>query len=650
MNSRWVIQKLTSHIPSCLSTILCTSKLLTQQSPSRKVSTFLLNHVDISLLLSICGREGWFPHLGPSLHASVIKSPEFFEPVDADIHRNALVVWNSLLALYVRNGELTDARKLFDEMPMRDNVSRNTVFNGFMKKREIESGFVLLKRMLTPGGFDQATLTIALSVCDTPELCFVTKMIHALAVLSGYDNVIPVGNSLITSYYKCLCSVSGRMVFDEMVQRNVITWTAVITGLVQNELHEDGLRLFCLMRRGVVQPNSVTYLSALSACSGSQRVIEGKQVHALLWKVGVESELRVESMLMDMYSKCGSIEDAWNVFESAEETDEVSMTVMLAGLAQNGSEEEAIHFFIRMLQDGVEIDANVVSAVLGVSFVDNSLGLGKQLHSLVIKRRFSGNTFVSNGLINMYSKCGDFDDSLSVFRRMSDKNYVSWNSMIASFARHGHGLAALKLYEEMITQDVKPTDVTFLSLLHACSHVKLINKGQELLKQMRDVYGIEPRTAHYACIVDMLGRAGRLEEAKRLIDSMPTKPDSLVWQALLGACSFYGDTQIGRYAAEQLFLSAPDSSAPHILMANIYSSRGQWKEREKTIKRMKAMGVTKETGVSWIEIENQTHRFVADDKLHPQGEAIHDVLSELFVVMIDEGYIHDKRLLFCMNT
>ncbi|CAN6895200.1 unnamed protein product [Brassica oleracea var. botrytis] len=650
MNSRWVIQKLTPHIPSCLSTILCTSKLLIQQSPSHKVSTFLLNHVDISLLLSICGREGWFPHLGPSLHASVIKSPEFFEPVDTDVDRNALVVWNSLLALYVRRGELIDARKLFDEMPMRDNVSRNTVFNGFMKNREIESGFVLLKRMLTPGGFDQATLTIALSVCDTPELCFVTKMIHALAVLSGYDNVIPVGNSLITSYYKCGCSVSGRMVFDEMVQRNVITWTAVITGLVQNELHEDGLRLFCLMRRGVVQPNSVTYLSALSACSGSQRVIEGKQVHALLWKVGIESELRVESMLMDMYSKCGSIEDAWNVFESAEETDEVSMTVMLAGLAQNGSEEEAIHFFIRMLQDGVEIDANVVSAVLGVSFVDNSLGLGKQLHSLVIKRRFSGNTFVSNGLINMYSKCGDLDDSLSVFRRMSERNYVSWNSMIASFARHGHGLAALKLYEEMITQDVKPTDVTFLSLLHACGHVKLINKGQELLKQMQDVYGIEPRTAHNACIVDMLGRAGRLEEAKSFIDSMPTKPDCLVWQALLGACSFYGDTQIGRYAAEQLFLSAPDSSAAHILMANIYSSRGQWKEREKTIKRMKAMGVTKETGVSWIEIENQTHRFVADDKLHPQGEAIHDVLSELFVVMIDEGYIHDKRLFFCMNT
>ncbi|KAG7576112.1 Pentatricopeptide repeat [Arabidopsis thaliana x Arabidopsis arenosa] len=647
MNSRWVIQKLTSHLPSCLSTVLSPSKILIRQSPSYQVSTFLLNHVDMSLLLSICGREGWFPHLGPCLHASIIKNVEFFEPVDADIHRNALVVWNSLLSLYVKCGKLVYALKLFDEMPMRDVISQNIVFYGFLRNRETESGFLLLKRMLRSGGFDQATLTIVLSVCDTPEFCLVTKMIHALAILSGYDKEISVGNKLITSYFKCGSSVSGRGFFDEMAHRNVITWTAVISGLIENELHEDGLRLFSLMRRGLVHPNSVTYLSALAACSGSQRIVEGQQIHALLWKFGIESELCIESALMDMYSKCGSIEDAWKIFESTEEVDEVSMTVILVGLAQNGLEEEAIQFFIRMLQAGVEIDANVVSAVLGVSFIDNSLGLGKQLHSLVIKRKFSGNTFVNNGLINMYSKCGDLTDSQTIFRRMPKKNYVSWNSMIAAFARHGHGLAALKLYEEMTTLEVKPTDVTFLSLLHACSHVGLIDKGRELLNEMKEVHGIEPRTEHYTCIIDMLGRAGLMKEAKSFIDSLPLKPDCKIWQALLGACSFHGDTEVGEYAAEQLFQTAPDSSAAHILMANIYSSRGKWKERAKTIKRMKAMGVTKETGISWIEIEHKTHSFVVEDKLHPQAEAIYDVLSELFPVMVDEGYRPDKRFILC---
>ncbi|KAG7630126.1 Pentatricopeptide repeat [Arabidopsis suecica] len=647
MNSRWVIQKLTSHLPSCLSTVLSPSKILIRQSPNYQVSTFLLNHVDMSLLLSICGREGWFPHLGPCLHASIIKNPEFFEPVDADIHRNALVVWNSLLSLYVKCGKLVDAIKLFDEMPMRDVISQNIVFYGFLRNRETESGFVLLKRMLGSGGFDHATLTIVLSVCDTPEFCLVTKMIHALAILSGYDKEISVGNKLITSYFKCGCSVSGRGVFDGMSHRNVITLTAVISGLIENELHEDGLRLFSLMRRGLVHPNSVTYLSALAACSGSQRIVEGQQIHALLWKYGIESELCIESALMDMYSKCGSIEDAWTIFESTTEVDEVSMTVILVGLAQNGSEEEAIQFFIRMLQAGVEIDANVVSAVLGVSFIDNSLGLGKQLHSLVIKRKFSGNTFVNNGLINMYSKCGDLTDSQTVFRRMPKRNYVSWNSMIAAFARHGHGLAALKLYEEMTTLEVKPTDVTFLSLLHACSHVGLIDKGRELLNEMKEVHGIEPRTEHYTCIIDMLGRAGLLKEAKSFIDSLPLKPDCKIWQALLGACSFHGDTEVGEYAAEQLFQTAPDSSSAHILIANIYSSRGKWKERAKTIKRMKAMGVTKETGISSIEIEHKTHSFVVEDKLHPQAEAIYDVLSGLFPVMVDEGYRPDKRFILC---
>ncbi|CAN8269899.1 unnamed protein product [Cochlearia groenlandica] len=641
MNTRWVIQKLASPLPSSLSLFLGPSKILIRESPSYKVSTFLLNHVDMSLLLSVCGRESLFPHLGPCLHASLVKNPEFFEPVDADIHRNALVVWNSLLSLYVRRGKLHDALKLFDEMPMKDNVSQNTVFSGFLRNREIKSGFLLLKRMLhCSGGFDQATLTIVLSVCDDSEFSLVTKMIHALSVLSGYDKEMTVGNSLITSYFKCGCSVSGRRVFDEMVQRNVITWTAVISGLVHNELHEDGLRLLSLMHRGLVQPNSVTYLNALAACAGSQSIIEGRQVHGLLWKLGIESELCIESVLMDMYSKCGSIEDAWNIFESTEEIDEVSMTVMLVGLAQNGLEEEAIQFFSKMLQAGIEIDANVVSAVLGVSFVDNSLSLGKQLHSLVIKRRFSGNTFVNNGLINMYSKCGDLTDSLTVFRRMSKRNYVSWNSMIAAFARHGHGLAALKLYEEMITQDVKPTDVTFLSLLHACSHVGLIDKGQELLRTMQDVHGIKPRTEHYACIIDMLGRAGLLKEAETFIDSLPMKPDCLIWQALLGACSFHGDTETGKHAAKKLLHIAPDSSAAHILMANIYSSRGNWKERAKTVKRMKATGVTKETGVSWIEIKNRIHSFVVDEKLHPQAEHVYDVLSELYPVM---GYKPDKR-------
>ncbi|KAL3573494.1 hypothetical protein D5086_024107 [Populus alba] len=237
---------------------------------------------------------------------------------------------------------------------------------------------------------------------------------------------------------------------------------------------------------------------------GLQALREGCQIHGHLWKLGLQSDFRVESALMDMYSKCGSMGDAMQIFESAGQLDEVSMTIILAGFAQNGFEEEAMQFFVKILEAGTEIDPNMVSAVLGVFGADTSLGLGKQIHSLVIKRSFGSNPFVGNGLINMYSKCGDLEDSTKVFSQMPCMNSVSWNSMIAASARHGDGSRALQLYKEMRLKGVEPTDVTFLSLLHACSHAGLVEKGMEFLKSMTEVHKLTPRMEHYACAVDML--------------------------------------------------------------------------------------------------------------------------------------------------
>ncbi|KAL4340924.1 hypothetical protein GQ457_08G009690 [Hibiscus cannabinus] len=316
-----------------------------------------------------------------------------------------------------------------------------------------------------------------------------------------------------------------------MIERNVTTWTATISGIVQNELYEESLELFNQMRSGSVCPNSLTYLSSLTACSGLQALTEGRQIHGLLWKLGIQSELCIES-------KCGNVNDALGIFESAQNLDEISMTVILVGLAQNGFEEEAKRFFfVKMFESGTEIDPNMLSAVLGVFGEDTSLGLGKQIHSLSIKRSFGFNSYVSNGLINMYSKYGDLEESAKVFARMSQRKSVSWNSMIPAFACHGDGCRALQLYEEMRSEGIAPTDVTFLSLLHACGHVGLVEKGMEVLKSMTDVYGIIPRAEHNACVVDMLGRAG-------LIEGLPVKPDVLVWQALLGACSIHAQCHI----------------------------------------------------------------------------------------------------------
>ncbi|CAJ1960870.1 unnamed protein product [Sphenostylis stenocarpa] len=650
MKARW---KFNAHLPSWLDSlnIPFTLKAPTFQNPFPATSKSVLNHADLSSLLSLCGRDGNL-NLGSSIHARIIKQPPFYD-YDS-FPRNALFVWNSLLSMYSKCGQLQDAVKLFDHMPVKDAVSWNTMISGFLRNMDLDSGFRFFKQMSESRTvccrFDKATVTTMLSACDGLEFSSVTKMVHGLVFVGGFEREVTVGNALITSYFKCGCFSEGKQVFYEMLEKNVVTWTAVISGLAKNEFFEDGLRLFNQMRSGSVSPNSLTYLSALMACSGLQALLEGRKIHGMLWKLGMQSDLCIESALMDLYSKCGSLEAAWQIFEFAEELDEVSLTVILVAFTQNGLEEEAIQIFMRMVKLGIEVDPSMVSAILGVFGVGTSLTLGKQIHSLIIKKNFSQNLFVSNGLINMYSKCGDLYDSMQVFHEMTRKNSVSWNSVIAAYARYGDGFRALQFYDDMRVEGIAPTDVTFLSLLHACSHAGFVEKGMEFLESMTRDHRLSPRSEHYACVVDMMGRAGLLKEAKKFIEGLPENPGVLVWQALLGACSIHGDSEMGKYAADKLFLATPDSPAPYVLMANIYSSEGKWKERARTIKRMKEMGVAKEVGISWIEIEKKVNSFVVGDKIHPQADIIFCLLSVLLEHLKDEGYVPDKRcILYYMD-
>lgn len=546
--------------------------------------------------------------------------------------------------MYSKCGELSHAAKVFDEMPLRDTVSWNVMIAGYLRNGNSEMGFGVFRRMYELGvhKLDHATLTTVASACDVPDLLYVNKMIHCLVHLSGYDRDITIGNALLTSYFNCGCFNSGRRVFDDMLEKNVVTWTAIISGLAHNQLYKEGIQMFVRMCHGLIHPNILTYLALLTACSGLQALKEGCQVHGLIHKLGFGSDIYIESALMDMYSKCGSVDEAWKIFESAEKLDEVSMTVILAGLVQNGFKEEAIWFFVKMVKAGIRIDSNVVSIFLSVFCVDTSLCLGEQIHSLIIKKGFFTNPFVGNGLINMYSKCGDLKDSVRVFHEMLEKNSVSWNSMIAAFARHGDGLRALHLYEEMRLEGVNPTDVTFLSLLHACSHVGLVEKGMMFLGMMTRVHGMHPRPEHYACVVDMLGRAGLLNEAKRFIEELPEEPDVLVWQALLGACSFYGDSEVGKYAADHLLTLAPENPSTYILMANIYSSKGKWRDRSRALRNMQKTGLNKDVGISWIEIDKKMHSFVVGDTMHPEAELTYGVLAQMLRFMRHEGYVPDE--------
>ncbi|KAK1291443.1 Pentatricopeptide repeat-containing protein [Acorus calamus] len=355
--------------------------------------------------------------------------------------------------------------------------------------------------------------------------------------------------SLVTAYFNCGCPASAARAFDEVPARTVVTWTAAVSGLALNARYEEALALFSEMCAcASVSANSSTYSSAILACSGARALRDGRRIHELVLKSGHGGDLRVASALTDVYSKCGETDDAIGVFESSEELDEVALTVVLACLAQNGSEGSAFE-----LGAGFYVDPNMVSAVLGEFGVGSSYAFAKQTHALVVKKGLDSNVFVCNGLVNAYSKCGDIADSVNVFIRTARKNSVSYNSMIAALARHGRGHDALRMYVDMRAHGVAPTDVTFLSLLHACSHIGCAETGFEYLRTMSEVYGMTPRAEHYACVVDMLGRAGRLREVKRFVEGLAMTENSVeVWQALLGVCRIHGDAEMGRRAAEKV--------------------------------------------------------------------------------------------------
>lgn len=603
-----------------------------------------LSYAHLSGLLARCGRAGDL-RLGTSLHAIVAKNPSHFRLCPRrSCLQHVVVVWNSLVAMYGRCGCRGDAVRVFDEMALRDSVSWNSLLAASASATD---ALALLRRMLraAPGAAtcDHATLTTVLSACARAGGgggAASLPAIHGLAASCGLDAEVSVGNALITAYFECSSPGSAERVFDGMADRNVITWTAMVSGMARAERYSESLSLFRQMRRAV-DANRASYSSSLLACAGSRAAREGQQIHGLAVKAGLETDLHVESELMDMYSKCGLMEDALRVFRSGQDPDEVSLTVILAGFAQNGLEEEAFRLFAEMVGKGISVDANMVSAVLGAFGASAPFALGKQIHALAVKRCFGGNTYVCNGLINMYSKCGELQESIRVFDGTPSKNTVTWNSIIAAYARHGHGWEVFGLFESMEADGVKPTDVTFLSLLHGCSHVGSPRKGLEILDSMPSKYGIHPKVEHYACVVDMLGRASQLDDAKAFIEDGPFKDSALLWQALMGACSFHKNSGVGECAAEKLLLLDPDCTAAYVLLSNVYSSEGRWDDRARIMKRMRARGLRKDTGKSWIELEKEVRSFAAG----PTRSRPDDVLVQLSAVASDQEDVVESSAL-----
>eukprot|EP01018_Ginkgo_biloba_P000960 Gb_16410 [translate_table: standard] len=563
-----------------------------------------------------------------------------------EIPKRNVFSWNTMIGGYFKCGNIEDARHLFDKMPERDVVSWTTIISGYAHCGNCEEALRLFNQMnragYMPNQFTFASLVCACASANVPAIEY-GKQVHTHIFRTGFMSNVLVGNALIDMYAKCKNVDDARQLFDKMPERDVVSWSAMLAGYVQGGYGNEAFNLFFSMLEVGVKPNHFSFASALGACASLSAVDQGKQVHAHIIRSGCESNIFVGNALVDMYVKCGSTENGQHVFDKMPAVDMVSWTALITGYSQSGHGQQAMNLFHQMQQMGVKPDHVTFSSILSACASVAAPEQGRQVHAHIIKSVLVSNVFVGSALVHMYAKCGNIDDAQEIFNRMPERNVVTWNTMIAGYAQNGQAPEALQLYEQMLQVGIKPNYVSFIGVISACCHAGLVQKGRHYFNSMSSDHCILPRSDHYACMVDLFGRAGHLEEAEDFINSMPFEPDATVWGALLGACRIHPNIEIGKHAAERLFELEPQSAGPYVLLSNIFAEAGRWDDVARVRRMMKDRGVRKKPGCSWIEVNNMVHVFVAEDRSHPQTEEIYVRLEGLAKQMKAFGYAPNKH-------
>lgn len=453
-------------------------------------------------------------------------------------------------------------------------------------------------------------------------------------------NVV-VYNSMLTGFLRCGMVEDAKRLFEEMLERDSISWTTMVTGLDKNGLELESLGYFREMRAAGIRIDQYTFGSILKACGGISALREGKQIHAYIVRTCYEGNIYVGSGLVDVYSKCKSIRSAELVFRRMAVKNIVSWTAMLVGYSQNGCSEEAVRVFVEMQRNGIEPDDYTLGSL--ISSCANLAGLeeGAQFHCKAVVSGLVSYLTVSNAMVTLYGKCGSLEDSHRLFDEIQIKDHVSWTALVTGYAQFGKAQETIELFETMLAEGVKPDGVTFIGVLSACSRAGLVEKGKAYFDSMVNDHGIIPLLDHYTCLIDLYGRAGRLEEAKNLIDQMPCSPDAIGWSALLSACRVHRNMEIGKWAAESLAELDPLNPANYVLLSHMHAAQGSWEESAKLRKGMRERGVRKEPGCSWIKYKNKVYIFSADDQSHPNSKMIYAELERLNKKMEEIGYKPD---------
>lgn len=378
----------------------------------------------------------------------------------------------------------------------------------------------------------------------------------------------------------------------------------------------------------------------MSACASIGSSILGKQVHAAVINHGFESNLPVMNSILDMYCRCRCASEANQLFSEMTQKNTITWNTLIAGFETLDS-KESLCILSRMVSEGFAPNCFTFTSVVAACANLAVLYCGQQLHGGIVRRGLNNNLVLSNALIDMYAKCGIVADSHKIFSEMSRTNLVSWTSMMIGYGAHGHGKEAVELFNEMVGSGIKPDKIVFMAVLSACSHAGLVDEGLRYFRLMTSYYNVAPDRDIYGCVVDLLGRAGRVKEAYELIESMPFKPDESIWVALLGACKKHKQPSTGKLAALRVLDMKPNKAGTYVLLSNIYAAEGNWADFASLRKLIRSSKTKQEAGRSWIELKNQVHSFFVGDRFVSSNEQLCDVLKLLIRHMKDVGYVLD---------
>jgi len=538
------------------------------------------------------------------LHALIITTPTI----------KSIVPLSKLIDFCVDSefGDINYAGLVFRQIDVPSVYIWNSMIRGFVNGHNPRMSMLVYRQMIEDGySPDHFTFPFALKACCLIADQDCGKCIHSCVVKSGFEADAYTATGLLHMYVSCADMKSGLKVFDNIPKWNVVAWTCLIAGFVNNNQPNEALKVFEDMSHWGVEPNEITMVNALIACARSRDIDSGRRIHQLIRKAGYDpfmstsnSNIILATAILEMYAKCGSLKIARDLFKKMPKRNIVAWNSMINAYNQYERHQEALDLFFDMWTSGVYPDKATFLSVLSVCAHLCALTLGQAVHAYMLKADFiTTDIALATALLDMYAKTGELGGAQKIFSSLQKKDVVIWTSMINGLAMHGRGNEALSIFQRMQKDSsLVPDHITYIGVLFACSHVGLVEEAQKHFRQMTEIYGIVPEREHYGCMVDLLSRAGRFIEAERLVETMSVQPNIAIWGALLNGCQIHENLFVANQVKPRLTELEPGQSGVHVLLSNIYATAAMWEEVKVTRKVMKHRRITKTIGHSSLEI------------------------------------------------